>query len=76
MEAENTSVTTRNPNRFLHKKRAPFLPKQKPKSHKKHNSDKKNQNIDFDLIRDNFRHFLHINFEDPFFDKELGNLCK
>ena len=76
MEVENNSISNQNPARFLHKKRASFLPKSKPKSHKKLNLDKKNQNIDFDLIRDNFRHFLHINFEDPFFDKELGNLCK
>ena len=32
------------------------------------------ERIDFDMVKDNFKHFFHLNLEDNAFDKELSNL--
>ena len=32
------------------------------------------EKIDFDIVKDNFKHFFHLNLEDNAFDKELSNL--
>ena len=36
--------------------------------------EKMEQNLDFDMVQDNFKHFFHLNLEDSAFDKELSNL--
>ena len=65
-----------NPN-FLRRKRAmPYLKaknKTKIKNWKKQ-MEELEQNVDFDIVKDNFRHFFHLNLEDSVFDRELGNL--
>ena len=62
---------------FLQQKRAlPFFKvknKSKSKNWKK-KSEKLEENLDSDIVKDNFRHFFHLNLEDNHFDKELSNL--
>lgn len=62
---------------FLHHKRVIYTPKPiKHKNIKHHIKKEENNNIDFDLVKDNFRHFLHLNLEDEIFEKELQNFSK
>ena len=62
---------------FLQQKRG--LPYYKAKNKIKMNNwlkqmEKLEQNIDFDIVKENCRHFFHLNLEDNNFDKELYNL--
>ena len=62
---------------FLQQKRS--LPYYKAKNKIKVNNwikqmEKMEQNIDFDIVRENCRHFFHLNLEDNNFDRELSNL--
>ena len=62
---------------FLQQKRA--MPYFKAKNKTKINNWKKKmeeleQKVDFDIVKDNFRHFFHLNLEDSVFDRELANL--
>lgn len=67
----------RNPVRFLNRKRSSFYTKSKLKHClTKQKKEKKFPDIDFDLIKDNFRHFLHVDWENTMYDKELSNICK
>ena len=62
---------------FLQQKRA--MPYFKAKNKNKIKNWKKQmeeleQNADYDIVKDNFRHFFHLNLEDSVFDRELANL--
>ena len=62
---------------FLRHKRAKSFLKAKDKSKIKNwtkHMEKIEENIDFDIVRDNFNHFFHLNFENMAFNKELQNL--
>ena len=62
---------------FLQQKRAlPYFKvknKSKVKNWKKQ-MEKLEESLDLDIIKENFRHFFHLNFEDNIFDKELSSL--
>ena len=82
-EKEKSTIKIRHRSRigrtsnYLQQKRT--LPYFKAKNKFKINNWKKQmekleQNADYDIVKDNFRHFFHLNLEDSVFDKELGNL--
>ena len=63
-------------NYLQHKRFLPFNKvknKFKIKNWKKQ-MEKMEKNVDYDIVKDNFKHFYHLNLEDSVFDKELGNL--
>lgn len=48
----------------------------KTKDVKHHQKTEENTSINFDLVKDNFVHLLHLNWEEEKFEKELDNLGK
>ena len=82
-EKEKTTIKIRHRSRigrvsnYLQHKR--FLPFNKAKNkfkikNWKKQMEKMEKNVDYDIVKDNFKHFYHLNLEDSVFDKELGNL--
>lgn len=73
---DNLNRRLRFNSNFLHRKRALNTLKTKKTKNIKHHPKNDEKNIDFDLIKDNFRHFFHLNWEDNIFEKELQNIGK
>ena len=82
-EKEKTTIKIRHRSRIgrvsnylQHKRYLPFNKaknKFKIKNWKKQ-MEKMEKNVDYDIVKNNFKHFFHLNLEDSVFDKELGNL--